>query len=233
VNGRVLGWLALRGAVKRSGPAVDEIFRPGLQVRIDWFDRSQVHFSYRTIVEDVLPTGLVLQAPTERGSVVRLAPGTELTLWAALNEDAHVAMVRVIELRPGNPPLLSVTRPWQIERTSRRRYYRVNTRIEVDGNGWHGVILDLSASGCLLWIPEDERSGYQDEAKVSFALALPSLPEPTPVSGRVVRKTEVNGGLRLAIEFTHMTRRVEDRIMRYVLERERQMVALGLLRQSP
>lgn len=208
---------------------IEKAFRPGSQILLEWFDPQGVYHSARTMLQDVGEQGMCLEAPIERRMMVRIEPGTEITLACHRKSDSVVAVVRVTELKPGTPPLLLTTLPQATDRTTQRRFYRVDVDLPVAFENGGGRMLNLSGSGCLLrW---EEADAPDPGHQVAFDVKLPSFSLAMSLAGRVVRSYPSRD--RAAVDFVGLTRAQQDELVRYVFLRQNELLRLGMLRPDP
>ncbi|MDZ4133326.1 MAG: flagellar brake protein, partial [Dethiobacteria bacterium] len=157
--------------------AVEDIFRPGDSVMLEFVDKGGVIKNYKTRIEDLDNEYLLLQMPIIKRIPVRIREGRELTIWRKeeRNKQAYVTSVFVIENRPGKLSLLVCSKPKQISVTSRRRFFRCSVRLpfeyEIDKNLEAGTVTDLSLSGCFALIEAD--SQIKDGAILEMCIEIP------------------------------------------------------------
>ncbi len=209
----------------------DDPFTVGATVQVDAVNEEGELVSYRTRIEDRDDRTLAVQLPYEKGVPVRFTPQSQLVLLRQVEGDqfAYAATVEVVQTRPGNIPLLVVTRPVDYELVPRRRFFRCPVRLPVRCQGVEGEATNLSGSGLLAVLPAQPEWKTGTEAELE--LALPGQDEPMPLKGRVMRVQKVASGTRQAVafDFVHLRERAQDLILRYLFLRQRELISKGLL----
>lgn len=203
-----------------------EAFVPGTNVTLEFIaDRGLVQ-SYKTVVHDLTYDSLLLQAPVEKHVPVRIPPGTELSLWQEQKQSAYVAMAKVVDNRSGEIPLLITTRPYSMEKVPRRRFFRVDADLPFRCGQITGVVKNISGSGVLASVT----AGTLKEGQtIEFELDLPGLPLPLRLEGKVVRVVGRGTNQVAGIFFTRISEGMREEIIRYVFQRHRELIRLGIL----
>ena len=205
-------------------------FAIGASVLIETVDDRGEIVTHRTRIEDMTEQTLSLQLPYERGAPIRFQPDDHLLLIRQDDKQqlSYAATVRVVETRGGSLPLLVVTKPADYEVMPRRRFFRCPVRLAVRVEEVEGQATNLSGSGVLVVLPPDPR--WKPGTEAHLELLLPGEAEPFLLSGRVVRVSKVAGGTRLAVafDFVHLREKIQDRIIRYLLVRQRELISKGL-----
>ena len=192
-----------------------------------WTEGTHGH-RHRTLVADLTPEALLVQAPTHRGVVVHIDAGRRLELSVRRDTSAFHSTVAMIGLEQGTPPLLRLGRPDTWAETSQRDFFRVDVDLPVRTSAGVGRLTNLSGGGGLLALnaPPYPEPG----ATLQLTLALPGGDTPLALTAVVVRVFDQEGSVRFGLSFRSPDRRVQDRLVRYVAVRQREMLRLGLLR---
>lgn len=205
-------------------------FAVGAQVHIESVDEDGELVSYKTRIEDMTDQQLMLQLPYEKGAPVRFEPASRLLILRQDDEQrvSYAATVSVVEARPGQIPVLVVTKPTDYEVVPRRRFFRCPVRLPVQIGEVQGEATNLSGSGVLVVLPASP--DWKPGAEVKLELALPGEEEPLSLDGRVVRVHNLPGGRRQAVafDFVHLRERTQDTIIRYLFKRQRELIKHGL-----
>lgn len=214
--------------------AVEDIFRPGDSVMLEFVDKGGVIKNYKTRIEDLENEFLLLQMPIIKRIPVRIREGRELTIWRKdeRNKQAYVTSVYVIENRPGKVSLLVCSKPKQISVASRRRFFRCSVRLpfeyESDKNLGSGTVTDLSLSGCFALIEADAQ--VKDGAILEMCIEIPSQTDLSLV-GEVIRAQGLAGNKKIgiAVDFREMTEGMQDILNSYLFQRQRELIRKGVL----
>ncbi|MDP2858867.1 MAG: flagellar brake protein [Bacillota bacterium] len=213
--------------IQISNPA--EVFRPGTSVSIEYTDGAGKIRAYNTYVHDARPDALVLALPTESGIGVGVEPGQELDLRRADDQEAYRAKVCVLEAIPGQPPLLRVSTPDMVEMRPRRRFFRVDVDIPFTTGGQHGRILNMSGSGLLLAASQI----FVEGSRFKVAFVLPDSAEKIVARVKVLRALSKRKVHYAGVVFEDLEHAVQDRLVKHVFDRQRELAKRGLLVRDP
>lgn len=155
----------------------EDPFEVGSSVQLEAVNEEGELVSYRTRIEDRDERTLAVQLPYEKGAPVRFAPGSEIVLLRQVEGDqsAYAATVEVVQARPGNVPLLVVTRPTAYELVPRRRFFRCPVRLPLRCQGVEGEATNLSGSGLLAVLPLEPGWKPGMEADLSWPFPARSI----------------------------------------------------------
>jgi c-di-GMP-binding flagellar brake protein YcgR len=214
--------------------AVEDIFRPGDSVMLEFVDKGGVIKNYKTRIEDLDNDYLLLQMPIIKRVPVRIREGRELTIWRKeeRNKQAYVTSVYVIENRPGKVSLLVCSKPKQISVTSRRRFFRCSVRLpleyEVEKDYAAGTVTDLSLSGCFALV--EAESQVKDGSILQMSIEIPGQTELCLV-GEVIRAQSLAGNKKIgiAVDFREITEGMQDILNSYLFQRQRELIRKGVL----
>jgi hypothetical protein len=209
--------------VRQAGaePAPRPAFAPGERVRVEVWTRGGSAASSCT-VEAVTESGLRLRLD-DGAALQGVAPGGDLrvdVLHGSLSLTCSACVVG------WNPPVVVASRPVEVPRWSRRRYYRVDVELPVRSAAWDGTIVNLSAEGCLLVVPP--AATPEPDSVHLLRLRLPGSGPPLTLRGRVLRVERAPRASRVAMQFTGLTGEQRERIIRYVFDRERELLGRGV-----
>ena len=206
-------------------PNPAEVFRPGTSVSIEYTDGAGVIRAYNTYIHDAGPDALTLPLPTESGIPVSVEPGQELDLRRAEDQEAYRAKVCVLEAVPGQPPLLRVSVPDMVEMRPRRRFFRVDVDIPFTAGGHHGRILNMSGSGLLL----AANQVFVEGSRFEISFDLPDSAEKIVARVKVLRALSKRKVNYAGVIFEDLEPAVQDRLVRHVFVRQRELAKQGLL----
>ncbi len=214
--------------------AVEDVFRPGDNVMIEYIDRGGIIKNYKTRVEDLDSEFLLLQMPIIKRVPVRVREGIELTLWRKEDrkKQAYVTNVYVIENRPGKVSLLVCSKPKKITVASRRRFFRCSVKMpfqyNVDKNSAGGTVTDLSLSGLYALVDPDPQ--LREGVFLDMSIEVPGESDLSLV-GEVIRSHNLAGNkvLGIAVDFREITEGMQDILNRYLFQRQRELIMKGVL----
>lgn len=214
--------------------AVEDVFRPGDNVMIEYIDRGGVIKNFKTRVEDLENAFLVLQMPIIRRAPVRIREGVELTLWRKEDrkKQAFVTNVYVIENRLGKVSLLVCSKPKKITVASRRRFFRCSVKMpfqyKTEKSSASGTVTDLSLSGLYALIDPDPN--VREGALLEMTIEVPGESDLNLV-GEIIRAHNLTGSkvLGIAVDFREITEGMQDILNRYLFQRQRELIMKGVL----
>ena len=194
---------------------------------------------YRTRVENITNSCIVLGAPMEQGRLVPLPPGTKIRVSYYDDKATYSFDSAVIDRNMGTLLQISIDRPISIRRTQRRNFVRINTKLPVSytiisdelpeaAYSQQGITLDVSGGGIRfqtsLFLPE----GTVLELKIDVQglgqiLAL----------GKVVRTISSGGkdanSYLIGVQFMIIGEKERDKIIRHIFDKQRELRQRGLL----
>lgn len=214
--------------------AVEDVFRPGDNIMIEYIDRGGIIKNYKTRVEDLDSEFLLLQMPIIKRVPVRIREGVELTLWRKEDrkKQAYVTNVYVIENRPGKVSLLVCSKPKKITVASRRRFFRCSVKMpfqySIEKNSGGGTVTDLSLSG--LYALVDPAPQVKEGVYLDMVIEVPGESDLSLV-GEVIRSHNLAGNkvLGIAVDFREITEGMQDILNRYLFQRQRELIMKGVL----
>lgn len=198
------------------------LLEPGFGVQLERADGEELDWRVTEVADD----GIVLV-----GSSITPAPGERVRMAWGSARGAFAGMTRVIEAdEPSEDGLVQlysrivVENPDRVKKEERRQFLRVRCNVPfelvVDGRELSGASEDVSASGL-----RGRLRGVVGRSEVAIHLDLPS--GVVIAQGRVVRSRMLDhptGTSEIALEYAAPDPRTEDRIVSFVLARERELV---------
>ncbi len=217
-------------------PNPAEVFRPGTSVSIEYTDAAGINRTHNTYVHNAGPDTLWLVFPTQHGIPPGLQPGQELDMRRADDLEAYRAQVTVMEIVRGAPeptgdsaPLLRVSMPASIEIRPRRRFFRVDVDIPFTAGRYQGRILNMSGSGLLL----TAREPFVEGSRFEVMFSPPGSGEVIRAAVRVLRAVSGRKIQCAGVVFEDLDPATQDRLVRYVFARQRELVSRGILVRDP
>ena len=200
------------------------LLEPGFGVQLERADGEELDWRVTEVAED----GIVLV-----GSSVTPAPGERVRMAWGSSKGAFAGMTRVLEAEEASEdgPVqlyarIVVENPDRVKKEERRQFLRVRCNVPfelvVDGRELSGASEDVSASGL-----RGRVRGMVGRSEVDVHLELPS--GVVVARGRVIRSRALDhpaGTCEIALEYTAPDPRTEDRIVSFVLARERELVRI-------
>jgi len=202
-------------------------------------DLARVH---AVRLEGIDPRTLAVPVPSESSGL--LEAGRRLAVSFRQGRYSYRFETEIMRRLPGPHPLLLLPRPEKVQRFERREFFRMDAylpcRFRLDPQQdapatespelllpHTGVITNLSGSG--LRLVTDQRVRGRPTITVSFAIDIPEGRE------HVVARTEPltcesaeEGGWEVRARFTEIQRSQRERVVAYVVERERELLRQGI-----
>ncbi|MDI3537982.1 MAG: hypothetical protein PWP12_14 [Bacillota bacterium] len=196
-------------------------------------DRREIYSSYIVAIDE---DTISLAAPLSGGYLVSFGIGETVRVYAGM-----IAFSSEVVARKFFPdPLLIVKRPEVFEKVQRRSFVRLEANLpvvvrvleEVDGvpekipEEVKTTTLDISGGGALLVFPCRLRL----ETPLELTISLPD--EKISCEAKVRRVIEGKVPQRtvyLGVEFTAISPRDQDKIVKFIFERQRELRQRGLL----
>jgi c-di-GMP-binding flagellar brake protein YcgR len=200
-----------------------KIFAPGKRILIEYVDPEGMIRHSRTRVEDIEGQYLVLQAPVEKSIELVFRESQELTLRSlvARDNEAYLTNVFVIDIRPGEPPLLICSKPQKIDKTSLRRFSRFDVDLPLEytirEKTGSGRLNDLSLSGCYARVEADPL--ISEGSRLDLNVAIQDE-EVLSVGGKVIRVDSLpeNGWIGLAIDYEEVSDADREILFNYIFQ---------------
>jgi c-di-GMP-binding flagellar brake protein YcgR len=189
---------------------------------------------YRSRIEEVGNKILTVGVPFVQGEIVPLREGTKvlITFWDDLS--AYEFEGEIMQRIAVPVPLLVLKLPDFITKVQRRNYVRVPatypiTYRSVDEAGlsdlYRGTMIDLSGGGMRFLTKE----GLENHSLLYVHLELPTALIQTPARICRVEKTDDVQRYCVTVEFSDLSERERDQIIRCVFEIQRVMRKKGLV----
>jgi c-di-GMP-binding flagellar brake protein YcgR len=188
---------------------------------------------YPSRIEEVRPDSLVLANPMIMGTLVPLQLGDRIEIRFNQQEEVFSFFTRVLARRRLPIPVIDVERPANIRKIQRRDYVRFKISIpieyrpaiSVDNTFEQGTTIDVSGGGLLF----TTRSEVKENELLEVRLKLPR--ETFVAIGLVVRVSQKQEGLNtVSLKFERLRERDRDTIIRFIFEKQREMLKKGLQR---
>lgn len=209
-----------------------QIFQPNKRLNLGIKRKNEkgeeIDFYYPSRVELLKEEELWVAAPQEKGVLVPVGVGEEVTGYAwGENEIFHFKSRVQNRLKKGNMAFLVLSVPREVEREQRRNYVRINVVhpiiIKKGDKPFSGCTKNLSGGGVQA-IFNEERNFLEVGEEVLFSLFLPDI----QIIGkaRVVRK---DGPSCYAFQFAEITDQDREEIIHYIFKQQIELRKKGLL----
>jgi len=189
--------------------------------------RSEEESWYTSKVQGFDQQHLLIDTPYDQNIPLVLESGEQINGRAFLDSGKFEFKSRYLEKRYDNIPLLTLTMPHEYKRFQLRKFVRLPIMIDVyfaeSNDGFRGnplftkaTSLDLSGNGLRI-----ASKRYYDTGTLlllKFNLITRNLDCKISVTGRVIRVSspDQNRIFHVAVQFTDITSRQEDSIMRFI-----------------
>ncbi|MDP2328508.1 MAG: PilZ domain-containing protein [Dehalococcoidia bacterium] len=195
--------------------------------------------TYECTIRQVTPRGMRLSTPRRDGEVLEVVPGEELAMFTMLHGRVYRFQVAVRLVEFTEYDSITVELPAEAERTERRAYYRLPTRIEprlamrLDDAGkevqrLNVTVMDMSGGGMLLQVREYIPSG----ARIRIVLELEGEPLELDMLMQalsVQRPSTSAQYYRVNSQFIDPDRRERERVVRYIFRQQVEMRRKGVI----
>jgi len=195
--------------------------------------------TYRTRVEDIKKNSLVIGMPINQGNYVPLRPGSEVIIWHWANSASYAYYCRVKERTLEPLPLVFLEwPPFEIKKVQRRDFVRVPVNLyleyklehgpELETEVFHKVsIRDLSGGGTQFIAKNKLIKG--DTLKIKLFLPNDTINCKAKVMWVYTEIKDNKERLLTGIKFVDIPEKVRDKIIKYVFERQRELIQKGVL----
>lgn len=213
---------------------------------------------YSSRVEDMGDGFIAVSAPSSGGGLIAVRQGDEIEILVPDPSGFFSAKCKVLERRSEPLPVLLLERPREYIRVQLREHVRVPASLEVvvrplapengsvspggsaDVPAALGVTRDVSGGGLRISFPVEcaEVLARCREVGLAVLLKLGDGSAPVAAKARVVRVEVIRDGsgsgqdgdrLDIAVAFTEISHRDQDRIVKFVFDRQREMIRKGIL----
>lgn len=209
---------------------------------------------YRTKVENVTEQFLEILSPMEKGLIISMHNGMSVKVSYFDDLAIYSLYVQVIRQRRGELGTVTLGIPTRFSRIQRRNYVRIDTSIEVEArkkvetfeNGETppespeepaaddliqvipGTTMDLSGGGIMFRCNAEVQMGELIEITVFLGGE-----DNVKAAGKVVRFIKMPAHTKylyaVGIEFTEITEKERDKIIKYIFKKQLELRKKGLL----
>ncbi|HHY47564.1 MAG TPA: flagellar brake protein [Firmicutes bacterium] len=199
--------------------------------------------TYASLVQDMSDNDVIISMPLVDCKPVPIRPGTRVTILA-VSRGTTYGLPGVVVGRSLNPtPLLRVSLRDDAQPLQRRRFVRVEVDLPFyfrsldDAASLRkpmevGTTRDISGSGALISVPLASRQ-LPSGTNLQVEIVLPGRSIPIRGKARVIRMWTVRDASRetqnMAVEFTELADSDREDIIKFVLERQKELRRKGLL----
>lgn len=213
--------------------------KPNTLVEIE-VEKGEYKGVYHSRIEEVREDTLVLAMPIKRRKVVLLPEGLQIIVGIVRGGISYSFESTILRRIRSHLPLLVINKPGEARKRQRRAWVRVPAVLDFsyalvnleeadkELEFYRAQTLDISGGG--LMFAADHSFSPGDRLKI--ILELPPG-EKLRLEARVVRvvanPSEAWRRFSIGVEFTEIRERDRDRIVRWVFERQRELIKRGLL----
>lgn len=193
---------------------------------------------YTCRVYDFAESFISLSAPTDDNNLpVIVRSGTNVRVVLQSGNGFIGFAAKVIGPRVVNGvPVLDITKPKRIEKSDRREYYRVPVDLPMQyrliSEDLYRTcrIADISGGGLLCLIPRYTHIEHGSEFDIRLSLAnIGNTIEARVVVRKVFEPAPRSDNIRVACEFLDIPPRTREAIIRYVAQRQLELIRAGVL----
>ena len=223
-------------------PMMKQVINVNQRVELEAYVRGEWR-RYPSRVEGVNEQSILLAAPLKGGVLEPVSIGSRIRATIVHQDRVFEFESVVVDRNRGNIPYLVVEWPQELRAANRRAFFRLDVLLnmnyalvgseeeveEVPIPEKSGLIKNLSGSGLLAWVEDEEELTIGSRMVVEI-----QLPEESgTVLAKVVRKEEVpddhRGRVAVGLDIEEISPAFQDEIIRYLFEQQRERRSKGIL----
>lgn len=206
----------------------DVIFKVGEPLKVEYNDESGRITVFEGFVKLLKDNQLKVALPQKKIPWV-IQAGATIYLVAIYKGNPQFFIAKILEIESGNQMLLIVDRPKLTDISLLRRFFRcevhlplVIIRNDLRSEGW---IKNLSGCGLLAITRLDPNLNLEMTVDCKFDISLNSQPEFLELQGEIVR-LEISSENKhlLAINFSKIDDKKQSKIIKYLFQRQREIL---------
>lgn len=199
--------------------SVKSIFSPGNTLSLNFVDETSYLKTFFATVIDLKNNDLLLKI-REEWLAPLLKPGTEITIsYQAHEGKKYLFGSYLIKQVIGDSSPVVLLKPWKVDFTSLRRYYRKEVDLSfyyfLNNNTFTGQAVNLSACGLYGYMEHDPELTVGKQFLLQ--LLLPTLILPLQLQGEIVRVEIGDHKLGVAVNFQFISESMREEILNYLL----------------
>ncbi|NPV53674.1 MAG: flagellar brake protein [Firmicutes bacterium] len=214
-----------------------------IQIKVSSGEYSE---TYNSRIEDIRDDALIVAMPLFNRRLVPLRPGSLVQVSVAARDAVYSFDAQVVSRTLKPVPLVELRVSSAAERSQRREHVRVPAKLPVYYRNLSDPMahkklmdpaetVDISGGGLLAVFSASSRTPIPgDDSDLELELYLPGRDLPVRLGGRAIRvwkegDTEFGSLYKMAISFTRVEERDYEDIIRYIVERQRELRLKGVL----
>ncbi|ADL07881.1 flagellar brake protein [Thermosediminibacter oceani] len=204
----------------------------GMKVEIEVI-RDDQNITLPTKVEDFDGDRILLGMPFFEGKLFFLKSDELVRIYYAKNSSFYFVKARVVDKKYAPIPIIAVELLGPPEKNQRRGYFRLqvslNVKIRPEGteNWINAYVIDLSASGAMIYFRKEIEKGQIVEIKLQLDSKELNL------KAKVVRITKDPGRrispYNMGVQFIDIEEHIRDEIIKFVLSEQRKLRKKGCI----
>ncbi len=204
---------------------LEQLLRPGKEIQLEFNGNNNNKITYKTrVIRCAQKEFLALLMYSNETTLNDLKEGTTVNLICrGESKNVFCFGTEFIELKPGELPILIVTRPQKIENASRRNFFRCEVRLPFTyfqrNKEYKGDAINLSAGGLFAVI--DVEPSIKTGSRLACKLFLPKTKDPIMFVGNVVGIRHINNIDGIALSFQNLGKDQQTQIVKYLFEQQR------------
>ena len=206
---------------------INQIIEIEVELNTDFSD------TYRTRVEDIKQEGIAIGMPIDKGNYVPLRPGQEVILWHWDNSDSYAYYCKVRDRTFEPIPLVFLEWPYKKKKVQRRLSVRVPTNLQLEYKLANedafkkAFIRDLSGGGAQFVSKSKLIKG--DILKINVFLPTEIISCTAKVMRVYTEEKDNNQRYLIGIKYLDVPEKIIDKLIKYVFERQRELIRKGVL----
>lgn len=209
------------------GNPLEECFLPGKNVLLEFTGPDEEKNIFQTsVIRCINKEQLNLLMAERESSVEYLEPHSQVSLICYQGETIEhkfTFKTEFLEMKPGEAPILVVSRPEKIDSSSRRRYFRCDVRLPFSyflrNREYKGEVTNLSAGG--LFVLTEPNPGLEPGVRIACKLLLPKISEPFLFVAKIVSTRRLDKTQGMALSFQQLNKEFQAQITRYLFQQQR------------
>lgn len=208
---------------------LDRLLQPGKSILLKYSGNGVKGSVHTYIIRSANEEKLSLLVKENNSLISVLRSGAKLKLLSKDEEDGHEyrLLSELIEIKHGELPLVVVTRPTEVDHSTRRNSLRLDVSLPFsyydDFKEKKGEIRNLSINGLLALVKTSPSLKLNNT--LTGKITLPTVKKPLIIIGKITRiQKEDDIHTWVALDFQTTSEDVKNTISYYLVQRQRHLI---------